>query len=339
MRAQPFHALVPLLILACGSVKHQAADGRAGADRPPSDGGAPADAAVDMAGAEAPVDSVLGAETTVPDAPADRNGDAPPTDAPPDKTPPDGAPPDRTPPGPEAPVVNDGSSPDRAGESCLAILVRAGLKTDGRYWIRPDPLGPPIQVFCDMTQDEGGWTLVFKISDGLAGDASEIWAAATPLNEGRAELLNRDRAALNYMNRIVTDAWNSTFVVRRVRMHYYIAGQTRAFVIFAGNQTTRASWLDKANLLTSSWTDLSPTATTNFFSLVGDPGFVRRFFANINYGGCDIDRGWFVVSSGTFCPWDDPTTNMRILYSGEKTAALWQSASAAHADVLAVYVK
>jgi hypothetical protein len=250
----------------------------------------------------------------------------------------DGPPPDAML-GPEAPAVDDGSSPDRAAESCLAILVRAGAKTDGRYWIRPDPLGPPIQVFCDMTQDEGGWTLAFKLSDGLPGDALAIWSAATPLNEGRGELLGRDKAALNYMNRIVTDAWNSTFVIRRVRMHFYIAGQTRAFVIFAGNQTTRLSWLDKANLIAASWTDLTATAATNFFSLPGDPVFTRRFFGNVGYGGCEVDRGWFVVSSGVFCPWEDPTTNMRILYSGEKTSALWQSASAAHADVLAVYVK
>jgi hypothetical protein len=66
---------------------------------------------------------------------------------------------------------------------------------------------------------------------------------------------------------------------------------------------------------------------------------VRRFFANINYGGCEMDRGWFVVSSGVFCPWEDPSSNMVILYSKEKTSALWQSPSRAQADVMAVYVR
>jgi hypothetical protein len=333
MKLQTSYALAVLATIlgACGSVKHDSADSgplrdSAGQDRPPLD------AAVESATGD--VSGLDGGESDAPTSDA-----AHPDVGMVDGARADSAAPDSTPPGPEGPTANDGSSPERAAESCLAILVLAGVKTDGRYWIRPDPLGPPIQVFCDMTQDEGGWTLVFKVSDGLAGDAAVLWGATTPLNEGRAELLNRDKGILNYLNRVVTDAWNSTFVVRRVRMHYYIAGQTRAFAIFAGNQTTRGSWLDKSNLLASSWTDLTAAAPTNFFSLTGDPVYPRRFFANVNYGGCDIDRGWFVVSSGVFCPWEDPTTNMRILYSGEKTSALWQSASAAHADVFAVYVK
>jgi hypothetical protein len=329
-------ALVALLLAACGSVNPRGADAARTSDVRDSaaagDSAPPADAPAAPADQAEEADAAAPDVAMVPDTARDTATDG--LDAPkPDAGAPDNLPPD-------APAVNDGTSPERAAESCLAILVKTATKVDGRYWIRPDPLGPPLQVFCDMTQDEGGWTLVFKLSDGLAGDAATLRNGTGPLNEGRAELLTRDKAALNYRNSIVTDAWNSTFIVRRVRINFFIAGQSRAFVIFAGNQTTPTSWFDKPNLLSSSWTDLTPAAATNYFSIDGDPVYVRRFFANINYGGCQVDRGWFGVSSGTFCPWDDPTMNMAILYSTQKTSVLWQAPLApARADVLAVFVR
>ncbi|KAL9973081.1 hypothetical protein ACROYT_G019491 [Oculina patagonica] len=39
---------------------------------------------------------------------------------------------------------------------------------DGEFWIDPDASGNPIKVYCDMTTDNGGWTLVrrVKLTDG-----------------------------------------------------------------------------------------------------------------------------------------------------------------------------
>ena len=80
---------------------------------------------------------------------------------------------------------NDGDAavvPDANGdcylESCLALLSAGRSVGDGLYTI--DPSGSnDYEVYCDMTTDGGGWTLVANLSDS----GSDLWSQFMPAQD------------------------------------------------------------------------------------------------------------------------------------------------------------
>jgi len=67
--------------------------------------------------------------------------------------------------------------------SCLQLLA-SGQDKDGSYIIRPDPKSPAFSVYCDQTNDGGGWALVLNAAKA---DVAElvIDRSLTPLSQGR----------------------------------------------------------------------------------------------------------------------------------------------------------
>jgi hypothetical protein len=83
------------------------------------------------------------------------------------------------------PAVVVGTSTAPAGASCNAAKTAGLRKGDGLYWIQPSGQAA-TQVWCDMTTDSGGWTLVTEYLNGANGNGVSLLAGA----ENATELTN-----------------------------------------------------------------------------------------------------------------------------------------------------
>ena len=74
---------------------------------------------------------------------------------------------------------------DPVASTCRAILLNDPSAPDGVYTIQPDPGADPVDVYCDMTTDGGGWTLVGSTSGTTFNDqASDYYDDLTTITPG-----------------------------------------------------------------------------------------------------------------------------------------------------------
>ena len=234
--------------------------------------------------------------------------------------------------------------------SCQQIKAGNANAADGIYTIDPDGMGvgAPIKVYCDMTTDGGGWTMVYKLSGSVAGDANTLWNGPA-VNENDETLLNTTKSAKHYVSGYIANYWNKAgVVITDVRVHVYKGAPIAKFWKYDGKMSTSISWYTNTKLVQSSYTDL-PAGPFNFYSILGDgPNNAgRRFFINSTYGGCGVDQGWLNIDSAPDpCTWETNngmTPAIRILYSLAQTKTNWQTAQQNNqlgiGDVFAVFVR
>ncbi len=94
------------------------------------------------------------------------------------------------------------------GLSCSHILENGAPTGDGAYWIDPDGAGgdDPFQVYCDMTYDGGGWTMLMKATQGTTFNyEANYWTTANTLNENDATRNDADAKYMSFNELEITD--------------------------------------------------------------------------------------------------------------------------------------
>lgn len=94
-----------------------------------------------------------------------------------------------------------------AGTSCKDALSK-GFADDGVYTINPS--GNPISAYCDMTSDEGGWTMaaVCKASDANCWNENAVGAANNPQSPSSVKLSDADiKSIMNSGDKFTRTSW------------------------------------------------------------------------------------------------------------------------------------
>ncbi|XP_060084093.1 uncharacterized protein LOC132563347, partial [Ylistrum balloti] len=193
---------------------------------------------------------------------------------------------------------------------------------------------------------KGPWRLVFKVPQNTASpagysDIMSLYTASGSYNEGNTAAMTDFSASGSIYKSALLDQWGDNMTVNAVKLSVFANGSEVAHVIFNALSSTKLTWFNQANMISSSWHDIVDGNTTTTLDTGGTEK--RTFFISSDYSGCANETGWIMMKdygATTGCTeWDDPSlTRPYIYYSGLGTRVQWSTTDRLEADALAISI-
>ncbi|KAL9961080.1 hypothetical protein ACROYT_G029961 [Oculina patagonica] len=158
-------------------------------------------------------------------------------------------------------TAKKGSKSSVPGSSCEDILISGASEGDGEYWINPTDSGNLFTVFCDMSTDKGGWTLIGRF---LMRDANSI-QDATVNSESYREILPNYNSNYQFLLRNGFNQLKSDMGFTQIRFYCFKKKRGKVFHIMTNKD---AKGTNAVKFFTTS--DTMPQACDSFTRLPDD---------------------------------------------------------------------
>ncbi|KAH3787221.1 hypothetical protein DPMN_165341 [Dreissena polymorpha] len=203
---------------------------------------------------------------------------------------------------------------------------------------------PPSQATAPLrvaALEINGWNLVFRATSGNGQNVYNAWM--TGQNASTTKPIDMSRTYSSHFRQDNLKATWANLHVTYVKFALYRDNREVGYVIFDAQGSDFTNWFAKERVVDASWSDLTKTATYNFFSIVGDTfNDERRFFINKLYYGCPKDIGHVAVierdCNNCNCNMDKHPRYPQFIYADLNSADLWEKQQFGRADYMAIFV-